>query len=919
MKRIVSLLLTVVMVVAIFTTVPVFAAAASTGDLGTGVYWSYDSETATLHLSGEGEIPFYDTQPDIPWWNYSDEIENVSIEEGITTIASLEKLSQLKEISLPDSVTKIAGSAFYGCYSLETVNLSENIKTISNHAFDGCESLKSFTINGDINGKGSPFTDSAGNITGDGYFVRDGVLFANSNTYVDNNLSVKKINHNSLIKYPSGRTATSYVIPTTTMEIKSDAFSSVKNLRTVTIPSSVVSFYVRSFVGYGEAFEKSLTLIFQHDTYPADTSYSAVRNLVAGSKVVVKNEEAKKSFIEKSSSFIYNSGGAQNVTIVAAPNPTTNLAITSAPKSLNVGETGIIEVLQTPYNTTDNITFTSSNESIVSFDKYICGQITAHKPGTATITVTSGSVSKTHTITVNCKHSRTHTVNSVTPTCSKAGYTGDTLCYICGSIVGRGTSIEKTEHPYSDEWTIDIPATCISEGSKSHPCTLCNEKTDVTSIPVTGHTVSSWVVELAATCTSTGSKHKECTVCGEIIETAVIPVSDEHTASKWIIDKEATCTESGSRYRECTVCGEILERESFATTEHTPSDWIVDTDATCIVAGSKHKECMDCGQFVDVAEIPIKSHVSSDWIIDIYATLNDVGLQHKECIECGITLKSALIPQLKPATPKLSTIANTLGGVKVTWGKVSGADEYKVYRKTYNAKTKAWSGWSRIATGVTSTSYVDKTAKSGTYYRYTVIASNEAGNSSYDATGLKTYFLATPTVSATNSNSGVTVKWSKSAGATGYYVYRKTGTGNWQKIATVKGTSKVSYTDTKAKSGVTYRYTVKAYYSSYVSAYNTNGFAVRRLTTPTLKSVTSAKAGVTFKWNKVTGATGYIVYRKTGNGSWQKIATVKGNTKVSYLDKTAKKGVTYTYTVRAYYGTSTSYYNTKGLTIKDKY
>ena len=51
--------------------------------------------------------------------------------------------------------------------------------------------------------------------------------------------------------------------------------------------------------------------------------------------------------------------------------------------------------------------------------------------------------------------------------------------------------------------------------------------------------------------------------------------------------------------------------------------------------------------------------------------------------------------------------------------------------------------------------------------------------------------------------------------------------------------------------------------------------------------------------------------RKTGNGAWKQIANVKGGTKISYLDKTAKKGVTYKYTVKAY--------NTKGLSIKDKY
>ncbi len=288
--------------------------------------------------------------------------------------------------------------------------------------------------------------------------------------------------------------------------------------------------------------------------------------------------------------------------------------------------------------------------------------------------------------------------------------------------------------------------------------------------------------------------------------------------------------------------------------------------------------------------------------------------EYQSYFDGGLSIKYVGVS--KPATPKLSKVQNTASGVKFTWGAVTGAEKYIVYRKTYNAKTKKWGSWTNLG-NTTGTSFVDKKVTSGTYYLYTVRANNAAGNSGYNTSGLKTYFLSTPTVTTANANAGVTVKWTKSAGATGYLVYRKT-TAGWTKVATVKGAGTVSYTDKTAKAGVTYKYTVKAYYGSYYSAYNTSGVAVRRLTTPTLKSATSAKSGITLKWTQSKGATGYIVYRKT-TGGWSKVATVKGTSKVSYLDKTAKKGVTYKYTVKAYYGTSTSAYNTKGIACKDKY
>ena len=61
-----------------------------------------------------------------------------------------------------------------------------------------------------------------------------------------------------------------------------------------------------------------------------------------------------------------------------------------------------------------------------------------------------------------------------------------------------------------------------------------------------------------------------------------------------------------------------------------------------------------------------------------------------------------------------------------------------------------------------------------------------------------------------------------------------------------------------------------------------------------------------------------MIFRKTGNGSWVHIGTVNGANALTYVDKTAVKGTTYTYTVRAYYGNYRSWFQS-GLKCTDKY
>ena len=149
--------------------------------------------------------------------------------------------------------------------------------------------------------------------------------------------------------------------------------------------------------------------------------------------------------------------------------------------------------------------------------------------------------------------------------------------------------------------------------------------------------------------------------------------------------------------------------------------------------------------------------------------------------------------------------------------------------------------------------------------------------------------------------------WKKVTGASGYYVYRRQSSGGkWSDWKELKKTTALDYTDKTAKAGTTYQYTARAYYDSYKSSYK--GVSIRRLAQPAVK-VSKVSSGVKSSWKKITGATGYYVYRRQYSGGkwsgWKKIKTTKS---LSYTDKTAKRGVKYQYTARAYYGDYTSSY-----------
>lgn len=340
---------------------------------------------------------------------------------------------------------------------------------------------------------------------------------------------------------------------------------------------------------------------------------------------------------------------------------------------------------------------------------------------------------------------------------------------------------------------------------------------------------------------------------------------------------------------------------------------LVKWDSVKSAEGYMLYRCTENSGWVQIAEF--KGNVTSFTDTTADSGVNYTYTVKAYCNEVESSCDFEGVSAMYLSIPKLTKIGNSAKGMTVKWNKVQGADGYIIGRKT--SKTS----WTKIAQVGDVSSYNDKTAKPGTTYTYTVVPVSDDVKGFYDEAGITYKCIAKVTTkSASNGTKGVNVTWSPVSYCSGYYVYRKAaGATAWTKIATVKGAKSSTYTDKKAKSGVEYTYTVKAYSGSYGSAYDSKGKTVVFLSTPVLSGVKSAKSGVTLKWEKVSGAGGYYVYRKTGSSGWERIANVKNGKTLSYLDKTAKKGVTYTYTVRAYKGSTKSGYNTKGISVKDKY
>lgn len=173
MKKLLSLFLSAVMLMSLFSGLQISSAALdSEGACGDNVNYTFDSAAGKLIISGTGDMYDYTPNNKSPF-NSNTEIKLIVICEGVTGIGNnaFSKCKGVKSVKIPSTVTKIGMaafsncsalefavipsgtesiglSAFYYCNSLKDISVPDSVKSIGNNAFTGCTNLKLICYSG---------------------------------------------------------------------------------------------------------------------------------------------------------------------------------------------------------------------------------------------------------------------------------------------------------------------------------------------------------------------------------------------------------------------------------------------------------------------------------------------------------------------------------------------------------------------------------------------------------------------------------------------------------------------------------------------------------------------------------------------------------------------------------------------------
>ncbi len=875
------------------------------------------------------------------------ETTEIIIPDTVTSIKSsaFYGLTMIESVIIPDSVTSIGDYAFFNCSSLQNISIPAGVTTIGESAFYGCSSLQNITIPDGVRTIGEStfsYCSSLQNIT-----IPDSVTTIGQLAFYDcsslQNISipagVKEIRTSAF----SGCSSLQHItIPDSVTRIDSYAFSFCSSLQNITIPDGVTTINDSTFSNCSSlqhiTIPDSVTII-RHNAFKKCTS---LRNVTIPDSVTIIYDAAFENCtslisitipdsVTKIGDYAFsNCSSLQNIVIGNSVTTIKEYAFSDCSSLQNITIPDSVTTIERSafYNCSSlqNITIPDSVTKIGDYAFSNCSSLQNIVIGNGVTTIERSAFS-------NCSSLQNITIPNSVITIKEVAFD------YCESL--KSIRINNPEcEIYDTARTIYSGATIY--GYKDSTAQTYAEKYGRTFVDVEHvHSYTSKVT--SPTCTKQGYATYSCT-CGDTYTESIEKLDHEYSDS-FTIDTIATCAVVGSKSKHCTRSGCTAKTDVTVITKTAHTEVTVSGKAaTCTEAGlTEGKKCSVCST-VTVAQqtIAAKGHNYN----------NATCTEAKKCKVCGATSGKANGHKYDNACDKSCNVCGVTRTIKHTYTKVTtkatltkngliknkcticgyvASKSTTVYcpktiklsktEYTYNGKVQTPSVTIKDSKGNTLKKDTDYTVKyeSGRKLpgKYTVTITFKG---KYSGTKKLTYTIAprvTTKITATQTTTTITLKWNKVTGAEGYRIYQyNTKTKKYEKVKDVTGTSlKLS----KLKSGTKYKFKVRVFTKddgTIMGAYSPIFETATKAKTPTLKATSTKKRTASLSWTNVTGESGYQVYYATKkNGEYKKLNSYKVNVVKGSKSKLTS-GKTYYFKVRAYTKTDSGTVYSTWSTVK---